>query len=490
MTMSATRSRRVPSLGVVELLTATTIGVYLLVVVGVSTAFFDGAAACSTWPFCGNEWLVSPDDPLPLVVAWAHRVVALTVGLLLAATVVRAWTARHTTPARVRTALTTGAVLYPVQVAIGAFTAVAGAPTGLSSVHLVVAMAIFSVLLLALLWQLEAETPTDASESATNARTHRRSPAMSPPDAETVTPPDVPPTRRGTPPSLGPVARIRAYVTLTKPKLWWLLCLVALAAMGIAGGRTLDPWTVAATLLGGVLAIGASGTFNNVLERDVDRQMSRTNDRPLVEGRISVRNAVGFGMALTVVSVVVFVVFVNVLAAVLGVLAILFYSVGYTLLLKPNTTQNIVLGGAVGAFPALIGWAAVTETVGIPAIVLGAVIFLWTPAHFYNLAMAYRDDYERAGFPMLPVVRGESVTRRHVLLYLGATMLAAIALGSHPRLDIVYAVTVAAVGGVFVWVVVDLFRERDQRAAFRAFHTSNAYLGSLLVAIVVDTLVV
>ena len=481
MTTNADRSTVVP--GVVPLLVSTAVGVYLLLVVGVSSALLDGALACPTWPACGGEWLVSPTDALPRLVASLHRVAALLVGLLFLVTVARVWTARHRTSRRVRAALVTGAVLYPVQVGIGALTALDGGSDALSALHLVLAMGIFATLVLSLLWQLEAETPSDdpslTSADAPSADVSRTA------DAERSTvaaAPDRPP--------LGVTERVAAYVELTKPKLWWLLCLVALASMGIAGGRTLSPWTVVATLAGGVLAIGASGTFNNVLERDVDRRMARTDERPLVDGRLPVRNAVAFGVVLTLASAVVFVAFVNVLAAALGLLAVLFYSVGYTLILKPNTTQNIVLGGAVGAFPALIGWAAVTETVGVPALVLGAVIFLWTPAHFYNLAMAYRDDYARAGFPMLPVVRGDHVTRRHVLLYLGATMLAAIALGVDPRLDLVYAVTVAAVGAIFVVAVVRLFRERNRTAAFRAFHASNAYLGCLLLAVVLDTLVV
>jgi len=232
------------------------------------------------------------------------------------------------------------------------------------------------------------------------------------------------------------------------------------------------------------------GTFNNVLERDVDRHMDRTADRPVVQGQISPRRATAFGLLLAAASVGVFVVFVNALAAALGLLAILFYSVVYTLVLKPHTTQNIVIGGVVGAFPALIGWAAVENTVGMPAIILGTVIFLWTPAHFYNLALAYREDYAAAGFPMLPVVRGEATTRRHILLYLGATLLGAVALGATTRLDWLYAVTIVLVGGVFLWATVRLFRERTEQAAFRTFHASNAYLGGLLIAILVDTLLV
>jgi protoheme IX farnesyltransferase len=471
---------------VATLVAATLVGVYLLLVVGVSTALLDGAAACPTWPLCDGVWLPTADAPLALVVAWAHRLVAVGVGALVLVTGVVAWTARPRPSRRVRVALAVGVVVYPIQVAVGALTAVGGAPTPLSALHLALAVGLFTALLLALLWQLEAETPRGEDEGP-RASTTGRAPTRPSRPAVTATASTTEPEPN---PPLGLRARAAAYLALTKPKLWWLLCLVALASMGIAGGRTLGPGTVFATLTGGVLAIAASGTFNNVLERDLDRQMARTGDRPLVAGDIPVRRAVGFGLALALGSVAVFLVYVNVLAAALGVLAILFYSVVYTLLLKPNTTQNIVVGGAVGAFPALIGWAAVTDTVGIPAVVLGAVIFLWTPAHFYNLAMAYREDYARAGFPMLPVVRGERTTRRHVLLYLGATMLAAIALGVDPRLDLLYAVTAATLGTVFLAAVVLLFRERSRPAAFRAFHASNAYLGCLLLAVLLDTFLV
>jgi protoheme IX farnesyltransferase len=194
-----------------------------------------------------------------------------------------------------------------------------------------------------------------------------------------------------------------------------------------------------------------------------------------------------FGAALAVGSLVAFL-SVNVLAAVLGAAAILYYSVVYTLLLKPNTVQNTVIGGFAGSLPALIGWAAVTDSIGLPALVLAGVIFLWTPAHFYNLALAYKEDYERGGFPMMSVVRGDRVTRKHILLWLGATLVGAGALSAVANLGATYAVTTVVFGGVFLWAVIRLHRERTRKAAFRAFHASNAYLGFLLVAIVVDSM--
>jgi protoheme IX farnesyltransferase len=244
---------------------------------------------------------------------------------------------------------------------------------------------------------------------------------------------------------------------------------------------------VALTLLGGVLSIGASGTFNHVLERDVDRRMSRTSDRPLATDVVSVRNALAFGALLTVGSLVAFAA-VNWLVAVLGLVAIVFYSVIYTLVLKPNTVQNTALGGAAGALPALIGWAAVTGEVGLGGLVLAAVIFLWTPAHFYNLALAYKDDYARGGFPMMPVVRGEATTRKHILFWLAATLLTATVLAALTDLGWLYAATTTSLGAVFLWAVIRLHREKTEQAAFRAFHASNAYLGALLLAIVVDAL--
>jgi protoheme IX farnesyltransferase len=267
----------------------------------------------------------------------------------------------------------------------------------------------------------------------------------------------------------------------------WLLCLVASAGMALAAGPALAPRTVVLTLLGGVLSIGASGTFNHVLERDVDRRMNRTNDRPIATDVVSVRNAVLFGVLLTGGSLAAFAV-VNLLVAVLGLVAIVFYSVVYTLILKPNTVQNTAIGGAAGALPALIGWAAVTGSVGLGGLVLATVIFLWTPAHFYNLALAYKDDYARGGFPMMPVVRGETETRKHILWWLGATLVGAGVLATWEPLGWLYVLTTVVLGAAFLWTVVRLHVDRTESAAFRAFHASNAYLGALLLAVVVDTL--
>jgi protoheme IX farnesyltransferase len=457
-----------------RLLSVAVVGVYLLVVVGATAALADAARACGTWPGCS---LAGPVDAA-LLVAVGHRVAAAVVGLLVVVAAVAAW--RSGASRRVRWALAAAVLLYPVQVLVGGAVAVLGAPALVSGGHLLVGTAIFSALVLALAWHLEAETGTDDRPEG------RPEPAV---DEEPAAP-----VEASEPPSPtydSPLARAKgtawAYFQLTKPRLMWLLCLVASAGMALAAGPGLSVGTVVATLGGGVLAIGASGTFNHVLERDVDARMDRTSDRPVATHRVPVRNAVVFGLTLAALSLVAFL-SVNLLAAVLGLVAILFYSVVYTLLLKPNTVQNTVIGGLAGALPALIGWAAVTGEVGLPGLVLAGVVFLWTPAHFYNLALAYREDYERGGFPMMPVVRGETETRKHVLLYLGATLLGASVLSALTDLGWLYAATTVGLGAVFLVAVVRLHYERDEGAAFRAFHASNAYLGLLLVAVVVDSL--
>jgi protoheme IX farnesyltransferase len=457
------------SIGFTSLLAASVVGVYVLVIVGATAALADAAAACSGWPLCSGE-LSNP----AVLVALFHRTAAAVVGLLVLVAAAVGWA---TAPRRVRFALATVLFLYPVQIALGAF--VTG-ETVLSALHLPVAMAIFGVLVLALAWQLEAETGTDdAPETPPEP--------VSIDDATSEPAPDSDPA----PGPLSGVDRITAtagaYFRLMKPRLMWLLCLVAGAGMVLAGSPPIR--TILLTLGGGVLAIGASGTFNHVLERDIDKRMERTADRPLATHEVPVRNALAFGGVLTVASLWAFL-SVNVLAAALGLAAIAFYSVVYTLVLKPNTVQNTVLGGAAGALPALIGYAAVTGTIGLGGLALAGVIFLWTPAHFYNLALAYRDDYERGGFPMMPVVRGETATRKHILLYLGATLLGAGVLTEISDLGWLYGTTTVLLGTVFLWMVVRLHYEQSDGAALRAFHASNAYLGLVLVAIVIDGLTV
>ena len=455
------------------LLAATAVGVYLLVIAGATAAITDAVAACSSWPLCQGPVTLADTD---LLIARGHRLTAAVVGALALGTV--ALGVRTATRWRVKVALLVALALYPVQVALGALVATSGAAALLPGVHLGVGMAIFVSFVLALAWHLEFETGSDDEDPVDDL-----SPAPIPDDGETDSP--TPAAQLSTRQRV--FGTVGAYFRLMKPRLMWLLCLVAAAGMALAAGPQLTTRTVLLTLGGGVLAIGASGTFNHVLERDIDKRMDRTSDRPIATHRIPVANAMAFGVALAMAALVLFWQ-VNVLAAALGLTAILFYSVVYTLVLKPNTVQNTVIGGAAGALPALIGWVAVEGSIGLPGLVLAGVIFLWTPAHFYNLALAYKDDYEKGGFPMMPVVRGETETRKHIVYYLGATLVGSGVLAALTSLGWLYALTSAGVGAVFLWAVIRLHREQTEASAFRAFHASNAYLGLLLVAVVVDSL--
>lgn len=452
------------------LLFASAIGIYALVIVGATVSITDSAAACSTWPSCNGQWFI-PIGETELLIAMGHRVLALVVGALILTATVISWV--RPVSRRVRVMMVAVTITYPIQVAIGAIAALSGGAVPYPTLHLAMAMAIFVGVLLSLIWRLE--TTTSDVESTFD-------------DVETA------PTRDEPAPSANSGGRlqvVKSYLQLTKPRLMWLLCFVALAGMGLATATSGIPLTtemVVGTMLGGVLAIGASGTFNHVIERDVDEKMGRTSDRPTVTQQVSVRGATVFGATLGAASLVVFLTMVNRLAAVFGLTAIVFYSIIYTVVLKPNTSQNIVIGGAVGALPALIGWAAVTGSVGLPAIVLGVLIFMWTPAHFYNLALAYKKDYERGGFPMLPITHGEDAALRHIGWYLGATLLTAVVLGIVAPLGILYAVAVTALGGVFLYTVVQLYQIRTPEIAFRTFHASNAFLGVVMLVLIVDTI--
>ncbi|ELY52700.1 heme o synthase [Natronorubrum bangense] len=458
------------------LLAATALGVYLLLIIGATTSLTDAASACSTWPTCH-----APTDPLSqteLAIAWGHRLAAVLVGILVAVTAITA--VIGDVSRRVRGTILAGTVLYVVQVGVGGVTAIAGPAAIAPGLHLGLGLVIFTLIVLALAWDLELAT---GSENDTIDDPEPYEPDTAAGDGTAVASHPLP---------TGGLARARltafAYFKMMKPRLMWLLCLVAAAGMALAAGPELTPQVIVATLGGGVLAIGASGTYNHVLERDVDQKMSRTADRPLANELIPVRNALAFGGLLTVASLGVFLT-INLLAAALGLAAIIFYSVVYTLLLKPNTVQNTVIGGLAGALPALIGWAAVTNEIGLPALALAGVIFLWTPAHFYNLALAYKDDYARGGFPMMPVVRGETTTRKHILYYIAATLVGTVALAWIADLGVLYAATVSIFGGIFLWAAIVLHFEQTEDAAFRSFHASNAFLGAVLVAILVDALV-
>jgi len=293
-----------------------------------------------------------------------------------------------------------------------------------------------------------------------------------------------------------PVRRPRAtrevvadYVALTKPRIIVLLELTAFFAMVMAAHGWPGLGLVIVTMLGGALAAGGANTINMWFDRDIDQHMSRTCSRPIPSGRIEPLHALMFGIGLEVVSFAVLATFANVLAATLALGALLFYVLVYTMWLKRTSMQNIVIGGAAGAMPPLVGWAAVTNHVGLSAVFLFAIIFYWTPPHFWALALLIRRDYERARVPMLPVVKGDRETRAQIGLYT-VVMVAVTLLPVFTRtLSWVYLGGAVVLDSVFLFYALRTWRDASARSAGRLFHYSLLYLALLFAVAALDSVV-
>lgn len=277
-----------------------------------------------------------------------------------------------------------------------------------------------------------------------------------------------------------------AYVNLMKPHVTTLLLAITALTMVMAERGMPPPFLLIATLLGGLLSAGSANAINCYIDRDIDGIMGRTMRRAVPAGRVPPRHALVFGIVLAALSFVELAVFVNVLSAVLAFSGILFYVFVYTGYLKRSTVQNIVIGGAAGSVPPLVGWAAVSNSVPLAAFLLFAVIFFWTPPHFWALALLIQRDYERAGVPMLPVVLGEAETRKQIFLYtlllVGVTLL----LFASGVMGYLYLATALGLGGVMIYLAYRLLRGDSKQWANRLFWFSNSYLALLFAVMAVD----
>jgi protoheme IX farnesyltransferase len=280
-----------------------------------------------------------------------------------------------------------------------------------------------------------------------------------------------------------------AYFLLTKPRIVELLLVTTVPTMFIAERGIPSLWLVAATLFGGALSAASANVINCYLDRDIDALMRRTARRPLPAHRVDPADALRFGLVLGVAGFAWLWATVNLLSAVLATAAILFYVFVYTLGLKRRSTQNIVIGGAAGAVPVLVGWSAVTGRVELPALVLFAIIFYWTPPHFWALALRYKDDYAAAGVPMLPVVRGAAETSTQILYY--TVLLVTVTLLLYPagRMGAIYLAAAVALGAAFIWRALALRRDLSSKRAIRLFSFSNQYLALLFLAMAIDAVV-
>jgi protoheme IX farnesyltransferase len=443
-----------------------------------------------------SQWYVFPDWPLmngtllPTVTDAnsanvLHRWVAIVVGVIVAAVLAAAWRARPRARSIVRLAAIAG-ILFPIQAIVGGLQILTDLSGWTQTLHLALGAVIWSLLVaLVAVSYLEARSAATLEEAGRAGNRDGAGPRNG--IGEGVEPR----TRRD---------RVRAYVALTKPRIIELLLVTTVPAMVLATRQVPGiqlghwAWLTTWTLVGGTLAAGSANAINCYLDRDIDELMIRTRRRPLPAHEVDPERAVIFGLALGAIAFAVLAFFVNLLAAFLGLLAIGFYAVVYTILLKRSTPQNIVIGGAAGALPPVIVWAAVTGNVGVPALVLFALVFYWTPPHFWALSLRIRKDYAAAGVPMLPVVRGVPETTRQIGLYTILMVAISLVLFAVARMGPIYLVAAVTLGAMFLRQAWQLWRRGSSEVestagAIRLYRYSISYLTLLFVAVAVDALV-
>jgi protoheme IX farnesyltransferase len=437
------------------LITAGVVG--LLLLVGTYVRASGAQLVFTDWPLMDGRLVPALGGAATAM--FLHRILAATAMLLVLWMAIRARTAVVRHPPLIRLS-TTALALFVAQIVIGA----ANVWTRLRP-WAVVAHVALSVLIWAAVIAL-ATVAARLAEARTSAEPEDEKEHERPSLRDTVT----------------------AYYRLTKPRIVLLLLITTVPAMLLAARGLPSLWLILATLVGGALAAGSANSINMYLDRDIDAIMRRTRQRPLPSHAIAPDHALRFGFVLGAIAFYFLAVTVNVLAAVLALSAIAFYVFVYTMWLKRTTTQNIVIGGAAGAVPALVGWAAVTGTLAWPAVVLFGIVFVWTPPHFWALAMRFSGDYAAAGVPMLPVVRGDAETRRQILLYslvLFATTLVLVPVG---HMGPVYTIAAVALGGAFVYRALQVWRTGDDARTRRLFAFSILYLAGLFGAVGVDAL--
>ena len=433
-------------------------GTYLLILSGSLVVGSGASGACDAWPLCGGGFRFSLEGSPAIQLL--HRGVAAVIGLLVVMSLLSVLARHRREPAvRATVALTLAALAF--QVAVGAAVVTLHLPAVLRGLHLALASAVWSgtVILAVIASRLPpAEQPLEIRDGRRSAGRPVR---------------DV----------------VLDYISLAKPRIIPLLLITALGGMMMAERGWPSTGLVLLTLLGGALAAAGAGAINCWIDRDLDREMLRTRRRPLPDGRIAPSHALIFGIGLGLAAFLLLAFWVNVLAATLAISGLLFYVFVYTLWLKRWTVQNIVIGGAAGAMPPMVGWAAVTHRLDLTALYLFAIIFLWTPPHFWALALRLKGDYARAQVPMLPVVRGESAARRQILFYtlvLVAVTLAVVLTGA---LGLLYLAGAGVLGGLFIALAVANLRTRRQRWSRLLFDYSIAYLGLLFAVMVADRMI-
>ena len=474
-----------------RLVMATLVGTFILMMLGGYVKAIGAGLACPDWPQCYGTWYpfsggaIPPAEqggyPVDMVMwEWIHRFVAAFLGPFFIGLAVMSWYLRPVERG-IRFFATAGLVLIPIQYLLGRFTVTAFLEPVIVISHLGTAILIFSCYVVTATLAFTSPHRSGAVRADADARAGAPA-AEAEPAGSAPGPMSSRPWTARLQQALGP------WFELIKPGILFLLVLCGAAAMFLATEGMPDLKLVGVTLLGGGLAASSAAAFNNYLDRDRDALLARTRKRSIPSHRIPPRAALGFAFVLEALSFAILWRYANLLTAFLALAGILFY-VYYTIWLKPSTVQNIVIGGAAGAAPALVGWAAVTGELGIPALLLGFIIFAWTPPHFWALALVYKDDYAKGAVPMHPVVKGETSTRRQILAYAILTVVATLLFVPLGVLGLVYGVVALLLGAWFVAMAAKLLVKKDNKTAYGLFAYSIVYLALLFGAMVVDRLV-
>ena len=446
--------------GLVKLAGITALALFFLLMTGAYVLASGASLACSGFPDCNGALFPFGTNRL-IDIHLLHRFTAYGVTILLVLTLVRAWHLRRQAPALGKAVLAV-AISAIFQLAVGVLAVSNGVPAFLQALHVAGATATWATVVLLLSLVLHSRGQRVASVAGAD------------------------PSPQQTASERGFVNLASSYIKLTKPAIISLLLVTTLGSMMIAAQGLPPLPLIAATLLGGALAAGAANTFNCYLDRDIDQVMGRTSLRPLPAGVIRPLHALLFGFGLTVLSILILGLLVNWLAASLAMAGLLYYIFVYTCWLKRSSPSNIVIGGAAGVVPPLVGWAAVTGEVSLLAVYFFAIIFFWTPPHFWALALLIRREYERARIPMLPIVRGDEETRHQILLYSLFLVAFTLLVVVFRQMGLFYLVAALALGGTFVYHAARLLQEANARAARRLFRYSILYLALLFAAMVID----
>lgn len=430
---------------------------FVLVLIGGYVSASGAGLACPDWPLCAGQLLPSLAGPVGAHVL--HRLAAAVVTVLILLTATTAYRTQSRRP-HLLAASAIAVGLLILQIILGALNIEYRLAVGVTTAHLATAAALFGTLVILVVLAAMMPEPVSVSSAESTAA-----------------------------PSRPAVSRVLDYVSLTKPRIMVLLLVTASASMLVAAPGTVSPWLITVTLVGGALASGSASAINQLLERDIDALMVRTRGRPVAAGRIQPPYAFAFAVLLGAAAFAELAALVNLLSAVLALAALFFYVFVYTVWLKRLTPQNIVIGGAAGAMPPLVGWAAATGRLELPALILFLIIFLWTPPHFWALSLFRREDYARAGVPMLPVVSGEETTRRQIVIYSIVLVMATLLLYPLGGMGWLYTASALVLGGIFVALALRVWQERTSGAAVRLFGYSVIYLALLFVAMVADRLI-